>query len=111
MHLEDVLLALRARLVDTLAVLTEVVALRAQYRQVELRYRVGFDRWVALRQMVHQHAATLETDQALIALVNEAMKLSWRHFGYELDGGPLLLLCVTRRVRTAAAKDRRQVRT
>ena len=77
-------LPLRARSVRTLAVLTEIAALRAQYRQVQFRYAVGFHRRMALCKVIYEHTTALEAEQTLMTLVDETMNLSRCYAWHEL---------------------------
>ncbi|RUS77562.1 hypothetical protein EGW08_014666, partial [Elysia chlorotica] len=66
------------------AVLAVKIFLGLQDGQVELRDVLGADLGVTLGQVVHQHPATLEANQASVALVDEAVVLARHHLG---DGG------------------------
>jgi len=82
-HLEDVNLALWARLVYLLTVLTEVIAVGTDYRKRQFRHVVKRDRRVTLCQVVDEHSTTFEAQQTVVTLVDIAIivhaKLSLNH--------------------------------
>ena len=69
------------------AVLAVVVLGGLEYGQVELRHGLRGDVRVPLGQVVDQHSAALEAQQALVALVDEPMVVGGSNLRVNLEFG------------------------
>jgi len=85
-RLENVRLALGARLVDLLAVLAVEVALRPDDREVELGDRRDVDGRVSLGEVIHEHATALEPKLAVGALEDKLIVVGRGDLRHKLGG-------------------------